>query len=110
MKRATFVILLMASYFQLFPQAKSNTKIAKQFLSYLQKSKFNSAIKLCDTIVSNKIDAERLRHVWVDLQEQVGDFKERKDIWTEQSNGYEKVYQACKFENSIFDLQLTFNS
>jgi len=110
MKKTLLAALIIVNCFQLFSQTKSKEEISKQFLDDLKKSQYESALKLCDTSFTNKMDAERLRQSWEGLEEQLGDFKECIGMETKSSGEYEATFQAFKFVLGTFDFQLTFNS
>ena len=112
MKNATLIILAILTSLTICAQDidKKEEEISKQFLEHLKKSQFESALKLCDTSFTNKIDVEGLSQTWAKLQEQLGDFKECIGIETKLSGEYKATFQTFKFERITLDFKLTFNS
>lgn len=106
MKKFFILILSVCIETGVCQTTKSKEEISKQFLEDLKQDQLESALKFCDTTLTNKLDSEKLRNIWGVVNEQCGGFKDFMGIETKAN----VTYQTFKFEKITFDFQIAFNS
>ncbi len=81
---------------------------AKDFLILLENQKFEEATGYFAPIVYNQLPANRLKDIWIQINNQVGSFEKLVRSRTETMKNWNVVYLTCKFEKSLLDLKLVF--
>lgn len=108
-KYILFIILLFPM--TLMAQVPGETvRKAKDFLILLKNNKFEEATDYFSPIVYNQLPASRLKDIWNQLNNQVGQFEKLSRVRTETMKNWNVVFLTCKFERSLLDLKLVFTA
>jgi fermentation-respiration switch protein FrsA (DUF1100 family) len=84
--------------------------MGKEFVSFLQKEDFASAVKQFDSKVRAALPEAKLQELWRTLGGQVGSFRKQVGVRSEKLQGYDVVYVTCHFERSDLDVKIVFNA
>jgi len=104
-----FLIIISLLSGTLMAQVPGETiQKAKDFLILLENQKFEEATDYFAPIVYNQLPANRLKDIWIQINNQVGSFEKLVRSRTETMKNWNVVYQTCKFEKSLLDLKLVF--
>ncbi|NOX89109.1 MAG: alpha/beta fold hydrolase [Calditrichaeota bacterium] len=110
---ALFLILVTM---QAQPESKAQPgweqpiKLGRQFVTLLEKSRFDSAYSFFDAKMKEALPAEKLKGIWQSLQSQTGAFKKQGSVRTETFQQYRIVYVTCEFEKSALDAKIVFDA
>ena len=103
------VLLLFFLYSFTFLSAQTCEPITQKFMSFMQKSEFDSCQQYFDTSLSNKFSAEMMEEMWGGMSRFLGDFKSYSDFSFEKTDTTEINTVRCYFEKTKLDLYLTYN-
>lgn len=83
---------------------------AKDLVSLLANGDYEKAVENFDETMKKALPADKLKEVWNSLIAQVGAFVEQTAVRKEKILGYDVVFVTCKFENSVLDAKVVFDS
>ncbi len=100
------ILYLLALLLSISIFAQNRRQIGSEFIiSLLQKKDYGKSRDYLDASIKNELNNDELQGISVNLQEQLGNFKEIIEVYN-QENTY---YFYSQFEKSRIDIQLTFN-
>jgi tRNA threonylcarbamoyladenosine modification (KEOPS) complex Pcc1 subunit len=92
------------------PQPTAITKAAEELVNLLANGDYEKAVENFDTTMKNALPAEKLQQVWLSLIAQAGPFVKQVGTRKEKILQYDVVFVTCKFEKTVLDAKVVFNS
>ena len=86
------------------------TTLAKNFVELLAKEDYSNAIEMFDVTMKQAMPEAALHKTWQAIISQVGTFENQFSIRTEKIEEYNIIFVTCKFEKTMLDIKIVFNS
>lgn len=109
MMKKYFSLLVAFTFICLQLTAQTRTERTIGFIKMLEREQFDSCYATFDTVIGNKLSADRIGQVWAALNKNFGEYKGYLNISSTQKDSLEKVSVLCNFAKMKIDLNLVYN-
>lgn len=83
--------------------------MAEEFINQLNDGEYDKATENFDAAMKDAIDAEGLEELWVEIENEFGNFISQEYDSTAESEGYQSVFIKGIFNDNNVTFQVSFN-
>lgn len=83
---------------------------AEDLVNLLASGDYRKAVENFDDTMKKALPADKLKEVWDSLIVQAGAFVEQLGVRREKIQQYDVIFVSCKFERTVLDAKVVFNS